>query len=125
MMIQELTLEGGRQTGKSYAAMKLAIDAAKRGERVLYDCDSSRMAIERFRNLQEMVPASDVARVFRANGQERIEFRTGGRILVINARAGGGRGITADVHVIDHDDGRGEANPTAQRVVRTKLAPAS
>lgn len=122
-MIQEQTISGGRQSGKSYSAMKLAIDAAVQGERVLFDCDSRRMLLERFRQLRELSPSVEIARVTLSNGHERIDFRTGGSIIMVNRTAHGGRGVTADVHIIDHERQGAEANPTAQRVIRTNLAP--
>jgi hypothetical protein len=122
-MIQEQTISGGRQSGKSYSAMKLAIDAAKAGERVLFDCDSVLMLRERFAQMQRMVFGDDVAKVTRGNGNERIHFRSGGLIIMVTRRSGG-RGITADLQIIDHDRGAGEVNPTVKRVIRTKLEPA-
>jgi hypothetical protein len=125
-MIQEQTISGGRQSGKSYSAMKLAIDAAKAGERVLFDCDSRGVLRERFAQMQQLAPPEAVAKVWLANGNERIRFRSGGEIVMVKRAARGGRGLTADVHVIDHDQDRDdvEVNPTVQRVIRTKLTPA-
>lgn len=123
-MIQEQTISGGRQSGKSYSAMKLAIDAALQGERVLFDCDSRVMLSERFAQMQQMAPADEIARVTLSNGNERIRFQSGGEIVMLNRTARAGRGLTADLHVIDHDRPGAEANLTAKRVVRTRLAPA-
>lgn len=122
-MFQEINIGGDRQTGKSYAAMKLAIAAAGLGERVIFDCDNGHMAAERFRQLQTLSPASEIAKVIRSNGNERINFRTGGSIIMEIRARGGGRGVTADLHVLDHEREGGEVNPTVQRVIRTVLTP--
>lgn len=126
-MFQEINIGGDRQMGKTYAAMKLAVDAAYHGERVLYDTDNVRMMTETFHKFQQMIPLDHCERVCRANGNESIRVRGGGEIIMMCRARGGGRGITADMHVIDHDRYTPQAlaavNPTVKRLVRTVLTP--
>ena len=55
-----------------------------------------------------------IARVYRAHGQQRIEFTTGGR-LTFHATEAGVRGITADIAVLDEASSRNEQSLESAR----------
>lgn len=113
-----ITITGDCQTGKSYLLGLTAVDCARRGGRVLYQTEDRRMLKARFDDLQQLAHDSlDLpSRVFLANGDERIEWANGGRI-VFN---GDGRGMTIDLHILD-DTEVGMAHPTATRVMKAVL----
>lgn len=90
--------------------LRTALGAAVFGERVVHMSGSLTLAGERFNALLELVQGSEVLdslvrMVRRANGQQQIEFHGGGAIKFRTRNGIGGRGLTADLLVID--DARG------------------
>lgn len=91
-----LTITGDRQTGKSYALMLLAIDAAEDGKRVFYQCTDRRLAHQRFLDLEQKCQCRGILeKSWRTNGEQRLRLTSGGEIYLYN------RPINADVLLAD------------------------
>lgn len=60
----------------------LAVEFARQGKRVLWVEEDSRMVWNRFVEAEEIVADdAQAVMVLRANGQERIKFKSGGRLI--------------------------------------------
>lgn len=76
-------------------------------ETVIWSFYTSVMLLDTFKRTAGLLDGSDalrgqVERIRRANGEQRIEMRSGGRLLFLNRDRGRGcRGISADVHLVD------------------------
>ncbi|SKT45482.1 hypothetical protein [Mycobacteroides abscessus] len=99
-----IQVSGDRQAGKSHLLRDTAILAAAKGKRVAYFCPDLRMArhwfFESESALLELPWFGLVSKTYRANGQWRIEFASGGSIRFISVRSSG-RGCYFDVVILD------------------------
>lgn len=122
-MRQELTIIGGHQSGKSYRLMRIAIEEALAGRRVMFTAEDRATLRIRYQDLERMIfhTLSDVdCKAFCANGSERFEFANGGLILVNQPSArGAAKPPLIDTHLIDGSTA--EPRLEATRVIRTAL----
>lgn len=97
--IHTMTIEGDRQSGKTEALIRLAVmDAVSSGKRVVWAAPSSPLEAEAFARIER---AHAAERVCRTTGRRRIGYRSGGEILFVTVGRGGGRGLSAEVLVLD------------------------
>lgn len=78
---------------------------AESGLRVLYVGDTHVGTREAFNMIQERATllGAKLSLVVKANGGERIEHESGGRVYFVSSRSRGGRGLAVDVLFIDAD----------------------
>lgn len=82
-----------------YAAVGLAEEAAQ-GRRILVITENQAEAQNSLTCFNTM-DNPNVERVYRANGQERITFKSGGAIIFRSFRSQGHRGISVDTVFLD------------------------
>lgn len=100
-----LTIEGDRQSGKTETLIRLAVDDARRGRRVLYVTYLQAVATETFHRIVKTLDDREVRRVLMSRGNERIELTNGGLIDVRAERSDAAhRGISVDTIAIDDAD---------------------
>lgn len=79
-----------------------AIVAARGGERVLYLAPLSVESTEHFRQVvNELEGNTDVRKVTFSNGNQRVQFFSGGEIAFTAVDRRGGRGYAPDVMILD------------------------
>lgn len=95
-----------------YTATGILIDVAVLDRRVLAVMDNMRSVREALRSLEavahELGFDAGVLTIRRANGQEQVTAKGGGRVDLIAASGNGGRGMHADVLYIDEPRDLGE-----------------
>lgn len=103
-----LTLSGNRQSGKTEFLIGHALDQAACGKRVIYACSSGTTLADTFMRARSKVEngryRKKLKQVRIANGNESIEFNSGGKVFFLAANRGGGRGLTADIGIVDGCD---------------------
>lgn len=94
-----------RQQGKTYAALARGLRDAMHGKRVVYSPVSAIAARQAQSMAEDMVAgigcSGQLARVTRSHGSQRIEFVSGGVITFVTRGRTGGRGIIADLFIVD------------------------
>lgn len=113
----EITVVGGRGSGKTNLLLQHAYAEAERGKKVIYESSRARMTADAFHRavaLFEHRPT--VERIYRANGRQSIHTRAGG---VVRFLSGSTRGLIAEVHILDNCDK--EPIIGATHVVRSAL----
>jgi hypothetical protein len=98
---RELTISGDRQTGKTHQMLRMAIDAARSGRRVLYICQSKIMARHALNRAEVMIDLDSLKSVRRSIGNLRIETFSGGFITFNTGKSPAGRAVTADDLFLD------------------------
>lgn len=78
------------------------LDDLREGKSVLYLAATRTYARAMLHLLDSQLAPEEVARVVRANGRERIDHRSGGRV-VLSSVGSSLRGLSPDVVVIDGD----------------------
>lgn len=82
MTKRHLTVVGTRQSGKTYRLIRIAIEQAVLGERVLYSARDRRAMQEVFNRIEQITtPLGVVDKFRRRNGDEKVVFTSGGAIL--------------------------------------------
>jgi phage terminase large subunit-like protein len=96
-----------RQNGKTHLARMRILFGLINGERIVAMSSNRNMALDTFRDVASIITDHDFliemlkAKPRLANGQERIEFKNGGRYEIVAATRDGSRGKTADLLYID------------------------
>lgn len=97
-----IEITGERKTGKTQAALSIAVTDAISGRHVLYTAGSQAAATEAIKRVIGMMP---VAKSTITPGRQRTDTPTGGRIYFVARTANTGRGMTADTLILDDWDG--------------------
>ena len=100
-MTATITISGRRQTGKTEAVIDHMVRHAREGGRVAYVGDTLRSAIDVQRRIEHR-DEPGMIKSYRANGNERILFESGGEIRFLSAGRDSGRGLSLDVLVWDN-----------------------
>lgn len=117
-MGNDMVIVGPRQAGKTHISVVMAVETAAAGGQVLFQGRDRQEDAIRFRDCldrAEQVCPDQIEKFYRSNGQQRILFKTGGR-LCFSALAYD-YFDKLDLHVID--DASGEARPNAERSIKT------
>lgn len=96
-----ITISGRRQSGKTEAVIDHMVRHAREGRRVAYVGDTLRSAIDVQRRIEHR-DEPGVTRSYRANGNERIVFESGGEIRFLSSGRDSGRGLMLDVLAWDN-----------------------
>lgn len=81
--------------------IRVAVEAAKNGEQVIYVCRNARSIRVVLDCILSELDAEEVDRVFRSNGVESIRLKNGGTVWV--RLLGSLTGMSADVVVMDNE----------------------
>lgn len=115
-MKTHLTIVGDRQHGKTEALLRLAFSDASFGDTVLFQSENAPQRSDAFARASGIANSrKDVIKVVLTNGNQRIVFESGGRILF----GVSSRGVDVDTHIIDSPTA--PEHPGAQRIIRSAL----
>jgi terminase large subunit-like protein len=98
----EVAVVVARQNGKSTLLIPRILWGLEHGERIMHTAQNRTLPREIFEQVAELVPKSSLKRPVRlANGQERIDTRSGGCYRIVAPTRGGARGPSNDLVIID------------------------
>jgi phage terminase large subunit-like protein len=98
----EVAVVVARQNGKSTLLIPRILWGLQHGERIMHTAQNRTLPREIFEQVAELVPKADLKRPVRlANGQERIDTKSGGSYRIVAPTRGGARGPSNDLVIID------------------------
>ena len=98
----EVAVVVARQNGKSTLLIPRILWGLEHGERIMHTAQNRTLPREIFEQVAELVPKSWLKRPVRlANGQERIDTKSGGCYRIVAPTRGGARGPSNDLVIID------------------------
>src|SRR6185503_5166899 len=98
----EVAIVVARQNGKSTLLIPRILWGLEHGERIMHTAQNRTLPREIFEQVAELVPKASLKRPVRlANGQERIDTRSGGCYRIVAPTRGGARGPSNDLVIID------------------------
>ena len=114
--MNDVTILGKRQTGKSEMLIALSAWLIREGQKVLYVAHDMTTVREKMRRLQQGVGDNDGYKFWWGNGDESCDHKSGGRVVFASGRSSRGRGFNCDTLILDEVDFYPHASPDAKFV---------
>lgn len=123
-LVQQLTIVGEHQHGRSHLLLQAALTDAKAGRSVLYECQRHVEVTTRMHDLRALADPRDVAKVNLGCGEESMLFMGGGQVRFSAYERGIPRYAGVQTHLFDGVEVRIDpfVDAKVDRVIRTVLA---